>query len=152
MRTPRMAESKRLTLARDTAEILNAGKMEDVAALFEGAALHIGQYGWWKPSWGPNSGPEAPCACIWIALDSALEEFGRNNDSLDMQARRYVEAAMLNHFGLDSMTELFNLNDRQPDHEGQGWAIYHLNTLAQQIRVRHRLHIDAQATRPAARN
>lgn len=139
--TIRLMESRRWT-ARQAAKTIKCNdKMSEMPVLFEDAAIHIGQYGWWRSGvqYAPSTPDRGSPCCIWLATEVQVASFGLNNQSIKAQVKCFVEQTLLDHFGLMRVSDLFDLNDRQPDHEGQAWAMYHLNTLAKQLRVRHGL-------------
>lgn len=122
---------------------LRAAKhLDDLPYLLERAAIRIGQFGWWRSGWPKPGGWDCP-ACVWLAVDREVEEFGLALPQLKEQANTVLVADLMEYFQVETLTELFHLNDKQPDHEGQGWAIYHLNTLARRLRVRYRLQNNA---------
>lgn len=136
--TPQMQEARRLNYQEDIRNLRHAGLIDTVPQLLERAAWLIGAQGWWKSSWGRMM----QCNCIWSAIDSEIERFSSTHPKcrqMKGKISNVILEFMLEHFELSAVRDLFELNDKQPDHEGQGWAIYHLNTLAKQFRVRHRL-------------
>lgn len=132
------AEARRLQLKRAFNDFRNAERLKEIYQIFEGAAIRIGRFGWWNGQTVKPQNEDAPC-CLWLAVTSELERFDYQRPELREQCVVIVMNEMQAHFGVRTMREVFDLNDKQPEHEGQGWAIYHLNAIALEFKARHGL-------------
>lgn len=129
------------TRSTDYQEAVNALKEANALSLIPGvfkrAAVRIGQYGWWG---GDRSHRQGCATCIWLAVDMEMDSsFGNPNTPLRGQAFAVVMGYMAAHFGVRLMRDVFALNDKQPEHEGQSWAMYHLNKLADEFQAEYNL-------------
>ena len=80
-------------------------------------------------------GHQGAACCIWLAVDTEMDaSFGNPNTPLRGQAFTVVIGYMTRHFGVRHLREVFDLNDKQPEYEGQSWAMYHLSTMAEKFR------------------
>ena len=118
-------------------------QLDCVPVLLERAAIRIGRYGWWKSPWGLLLGDDDEPCCIWIAVSKEVEEFGIAHPHLKHSMQLVLDAALMDYFSVENILDVYTLNDRQPSHEGQGWAIYHLNILALRLRSTQRRRLRA---------
>lgn len=96
--------------------------------VFENAANHIDQWGWWRPDMGdtaPTNGTRSPL-CIGNALLSHVETISISSAAREM---------LLAHFKLATLEELFEMNDAQPLTTGKEWATSNLREIADNLKA-----------------
>lgn len=137
MTTPQTQPTRSADYEEAVEALKAANALSLIPGVFKRAAVRIGQFGWWG---GDRSGRQGCASCIWLAVDTEMDgSFGNPNTPLRGQAFAVVMGFMARHFGVRAMREVFNLNDKQPEHEGQGWAMYHLNQMADEFMAEYGL-------------
>lgn len=113
-----------------------AGALARIADLFEAAAIRIGQHGWWC---GTRTKREGMACCIWLAVDTEMDVFFGELNELRGKAFTVASGLLVRQLKVRLLRDVFNLNDKQPEWEGQGWAIYHLRQISQNLRAEYGL-------------
>jgi hypothetical protein len=107
----------------------NYVSLKALAKTLDNAANHIQVHGWWRPGYSDEN--PLPAACISNAIAYVTE--GEH-----IEVAQAAQEALLGHFGLNELRELFVLNDSQPFNIGKEWAIEHLRETAHEIRQMQR--------------
>lgn len=124
--------------ARAIEILLEARALYRLPEAFESAALQIERHGWWKKGWVNDTDGEGGACCVWLGVSGRLEEIATKYSAHTLtQLRAAVELTFLRHFNVTDLDRVFELNDKQPDHDGQVWATHHLRAMARQIRELH---------------
>lgn len=137
MTTPQTHPTRTIEFDEAIRTLKDANALSLVPGVFTRAAIRIGQHGWWS---GSRPSRQGKCYCIWLAVETEMDDsFGNPNTPLRGQAFTVVIGLLVNHFNVKHLRDVFNLNDKQPEHEGQAWAIYHLNAIADQVKTEYGL-------------
>lgn len=115
---------------------------EETRYLLFNAADDIQLYGWKNE--GADFDEDDPYGmyprCVWIALVRAVEANGIEAAADDRYYDKSLvlntaENAVVKAAGLENISEVFDLNDRQDLEEGRGWAINLLEKAAEQLDI-----------------
>lgn len=119
-------------------DTLSASEKKLFAKVFEEAADDVVEFGWLNGNSEETFDEDLRTAprCIWIAV----------SESLDRQrvTGKYVLAMDLikKHFNVDTITEVFDINDSHSDEEGQAWAYGELRMISDKLRGANALSED----------
>jgi hypothetical protein len=91
--------------------------------IFDDAIGIIEKQGWTNQ---PNRGHGV---CLWIAISRAAYPDPTNSTMEEVESADRLSDLVTNHFGKSSISEVFILNDKQPDEAGKHWAIMNLADL-----------------------
>lgn len=100
---------------------------DDVAKTLNAAADHIETHGWWKPGLGDRDSSFHGAVCIMNAIMKV------SGDSLLSELQQVAQDAVTDHFHLDAITQVFDLNDSQSEDSGKEWAIRNLRETADEV-------------------
>lgn len=100
------------------AEILTKEQQVNLGNVVQEAAGDIAEFGWSAgPSVAFNTHDTHP-RCAWVAISIAAER-AKVGSVFELDA---MEAAVLTAAGVNTLSQLFDLNDSQSEEEGQAWA------------------------------
>lgn len=104
-------------------DTLTESEKVQLAAILQEAAGDIAEFGWknegaaeWPQDYDPYG--EYP-RCVYIAVSRRIS---RNIHFAKFKYTNALDEAIFHASGTSSLNELFQLNDSQPQEEGQAWA------------------------------
>src|SRR5918998_1168142 len=119
-------------VSRNREQLLENVNPDDLSKAFGEAASDIKQYGWRRKGADFNEYDTAGeySRCIWIGVTRSLERMFEPIDALTLYMIA-AENALLVHFNLARMLDLFILNDgfEGSNEEGKLWAVENLQAI-----------------------